>query len=401
MMSSKRPHSFSRILSLALSLAISVGFLAPQRSGAVIFYETSDPSANTSEPSGALAGSGWQFEGTFGGVLGTPIAPAFFITAHHVGMAGPSIIFRGVTYPLVKGFHDPTTDLTIWQVSGTFPEFAPPYTRRDETGKHLVVIGRGTQRGAEAFLGPDLKGWNWGLYDGVQRWGENTVASIEDGGPTLGELLYSTFDQNGLPNEAHLSSGDSGGAVFIADGGTWKLAGINYGVDDVFQSDGNGGYNRVVAALFDARGYYAYSGTPGIYTLITGTAPAPTGFYATRISSRLAWIYSVIDPNGDASGDGVPNLVKYALGLDPTVSSGSSITQPGMEPGYATITYNKLTTATDITYAVERTSDFMTWTTTSTIDEVVQTNGTIQTIKSKVALNNETQLFLRLRATRN
>jgi hypothetical protein len=40
-----------------------------------------------------------------------------------------------------------------------------------------------------------------------------------------GFTLHATFDKNGKPDEAHLSSGDSGGAVFINDGGAWESRG--------------------------------------------------------------------------------------------------------------------------------------------------------------------------------
>src|ERR1700731_563949 len=72
-------------LRLLLLLTIDALILAPTPSGAVILYGTGDPSANTSAPTGALAGSGWQYEGQFAGVLGTVIASNYFITAKHVG----------------------------------------------------------------------------------------------------------------------------------------------------------------------------------------------------------------------------------------------------------------------------------------------------------------------------
>ena len=106
----------------------------------------------------------------------------------------------------------------------------------DEIGQHLVVIGRGTRRGSEIILDGTLRGWDWGDSDGARRWGENDVADIV---PYHGhDLIYATFDQhvqpNDRPNESHLSVGDSGGAVFLNDNGVWKLAGINYAVDDLY-----------------------------------------------------------------------------------------------------------------------------------------------------------------------
>jgi hypothetical protein len=249
--------------------------------GGVILYRTGDPAANTTEPTGSLAGSGWQYEGNFGNFLGTAIAPHYFVTAKHLG-AGPTVFsYHGVNYTIVRSFADPGSDLRIFEVTGTLPLYAPLYSRSDEVGRHLVVIGRGTQRGPERIVNGQLRGWEYGAGDSVQRWGENKVASI------VGGTLYVLFDQAGLPQEGHLSAGDSGGAVFLNDGGVWKLAGINSDVDKFASGpDGGGPYS---AAMFDERGSYRSDGT-----LVTGDAPVPSGFYAARISSRLSWIYSII-----------------------------------------------------------------------------------------------------------
>jgi hypothetical protein len=247
----------------------------------VLLFRTGDPTANTTEPTGALAGSGWQYEGTFGANLGTAIAPHFFVTAKHLGTGPTEFLFHGAKYPIVNSFTDKNADLRIFEVAGTLPVYAPLYSRNDEVGKHLVVIGRGTQRGTERIVNGQLRGWNWGASDLVQRWGENQVASI------VADKLYALFDQGGLPQEAHLSRGDSGGAVFLSDGGVWKLAGINSDVEHFASgSDGGGSYE---AALFDERGSYRSDGI-----LVTGDVPVPSGFYAARISSRIAWINKIV-----------------------------------------------------------------------------------------------------------
>jgi hypothetical protein len=123
----------------------------------------------------------------------------------------------------------------------------------------------------------------------VQRWGENIVSAIKQR-HNRGDMLYALFDQTGLPNESHLSNGDSGGAVFLDDGGVWKLAGINYDVDGAFYTGPNG-TGSFLAALFDQRGFYDED-----RHFVSGGAPVPSGFYASRISARLEWIDSVVEP---------------------------------------------------------------------------------------------------------
>ena len=340
----------------------------------VILLDTGDPTANTTAPGGSLVNSGWQYEGTWGVFLGTPIAPHFFISAAHIGRAGSNFTFQGSTYTIIRSFSLANSDLLIWQVKETFPSFAPLYTTNNEIGRHLVVIGRGTQRGIGIYLNGTLRGWDWGMDDNVERWGENDVASIVSYyGP---DLLYATFDEHSLPipidhpNESHLSRGDSGGAIFINDSNDslWKLAGINYSVDDLYTApDPNTVFD---AAIFDARGFYTYTGTT--FTQISGSSPVPTGFYCSRISSELTWICSVI--------------------ADP---------QLGREGNFLTFTYSKLIApSTDITYAVEQSSDLVSWTTATTQDEVVSTSGDLEIVKAKIDISAPTKLFVRLRVTR-
>jgi hypothetical protein len=201
-------------------------------------------------------------------------------------------VYDGVSYTTVAKYDNPSSDLTVWEVQGSFTSYAPLYTGGSELGENLMVFGRGTQRGAVVTVGLEDKGWRWGVSDGVKRWGQNTVSDIISGGSALGQLLVADFNRGAGDNEAHLSSGDSGGGVFIQDGGTWKLAGINYGVDGPFSLDGtaDSGFN---AALYDSGGLYYSDGGTWHYIDDQGQ-DITTAFYATRISSNQAWIQSVI-----------------------------------------------------------------------------------------------------------
>ena len=67
-----------------LGLVLSAGLIVTAPSKAVILYGTDDPSANTTAPTGELAGSGWQYQGYFAGFLGTVIASNYFVTSNHI-----------------------------------------------------------------------------------------------------------------------------------------------------------------------------------------------------------------------------------------------------------------------------------------------------------------------------
>lgn len=275
---------------------------------AVVFKSTGDPSYNTNAPTGSLTNSGWQYEGSWIGYLGTPIAPTYFIAADHVGgSVGDPFTLNGFTYQTVATFKDPNSDLRIWKVDATFPIYTSLYTNANEVGKHCIVFGRGTQRGAAVIVGSNTNGWkwDWSLYDGVKRWGENDVFTNVNGGGGIGQLLQCTFDRSAGSNECHLSVGDSSGAMFIQDGSTWKLAGIHHAVDGLFSTDGSTN-TQFDAALLDMGGLWVGSGTN--WQFITNqSADIPSSFYSTRISAELAWINSVIDflPGDDLGISGV------------------------------------------------------------------------------------------------
>lgn len=285
----------------------AVGWVGSWQAEAVVLLGSSEGNRNASAPTGELTGSGWDLQGKWGYFLGTPIAPSYFITAKHVGgKVGDEFDFRGVRYRTLGAFEDSQSDLRIWRVSGIFPAFAVIHSAGNETGKKIVVFGRGGPKGAVVEV-PDLlstrrKGWFWTPSDGVIRWGENSVSSVvstsgaglvsltgASGG--LGELLKMEFNFSEGENEAHLSYGDSGGAVFLLHNGEWQLAGINYAVDGPYNTGPSGpGFS---ACIYDEGGLY--KGGEGRWQLTPDLPTEQAGsFYATRISARAGWIEEVL-----------------------------------------------------------------------------------------------------------
>lgn len=328
----RRIHRAGAIVTTLVSLLLLFGIVPIH---AVLYYSTGDPAYNTLPPGGNLTNSGWQFEGLWGGFLGTPMASNYFLAAQHVGgSVGDPFIFRGVAYLTVAVTNRAGSDVALWRISGTFPDYAPIYTNRDEIGKGIVVHGRGTQRGEALTTTNGLgivktNGWLWGMADGVQRWGTNQVADVVTD-DTMGEVLKATFDAQGGADECHLSSGDSSGGVFILEGSTWKLAGINYAVDGPYRTSGTG--TDFLAAVFDEGGLYIQDNTN--WVLISDRPRnQPSSFYASRLSTHVDWIHSVINPDAAAEPPVLQTSVAvggpYADDLGATVDAASkTITVP-------------------------------------------------------------------------
>jgi hypothetical protein len=184
------------------------------------------------------------------------------------------------------------TDLRIFKVEEYFPYFAPLYTGTLEVGMTLVTLGMGGPRGDEVLVSGDLHGWEHAGSDGTARWGTNTISSIQ---PTaLGDLISATFSASGTLHEATLSGGDSGGGVFVNDGGVWKLAGVNYSVDGRFDTNNTvGDGSDFDAALFDRGGLYQGSDAFGWSFNLDLPLDNPSSMYASRISSNAAAIMSI------------------------------------------------------------------------------------------------------------
>ncbi|PAW75561.1 MAG: hypothetical protein B9S32_17685 [Verrucomicrobia bacterium Tous-C9LFEB] len=162
----------------------------------------------------------------------------YFITANHVGLS-TTVELAGTDYaidysytPLQIG----TADLKIFRVSGTAAatSILLDTTSGNDVGKTGLIIGFGVGNN-----GATTGGYLWGSnYD--QRWGTNTVEALTIASGTTCLMTY--FDTSAGSNEAALTLGDSGGALFEYVGGKWYLSGIAIGVEESGQSV-DGDYN--------------------------------------------------------------------------------------------------------------------------------------------------------------
>ena len=325
---------FRPINTFACWLLASLGWVCPAK--AVLFYDTGDSTHNTTAPSGAYTGAGWQYEGVFGSFLGTAIAPQYFITAQHIGIQGSTFVSAGVfngggdvTYHVDTsanggaGYWDiGGTDFRIFKISETFNQWAPLYTGSSELGATIVTTGMGGPRGAPVMvdtgLGPQLKGWQLNGSDLTARWGTNQISGmVPVGFSPVGALLAAEFNASPGTDEAFLSPGDSGGGVFILDHGVWKLVGVNYAIDGAFDKNSTvGDGSEFSAALFDKGGLYEGSDSSGwTYQTPTGV-DQPINFYVSRISdsaSAIGSIATVPEPCGGLlvlAGAGLMGVVR-------------------------------------------------------------------------------------------
>ena len=112
--------------------------------------------------------------------------------------------------------------------------------------------------------------------------------------------------------------------------------------------------------------------------------------------------------NAAPAGDGIPNLMKYGLGLDPTHAALGPIAAPGFDvAGFLTLAYTRPDPPPlDLIYTVEASNDLASWCGTQTCAAVEQialqaTNTAARvTVRSLAAPDGASQGFLRLRVDR-
>ncbi len=111
-------------------------------------------------------------------------------------------------------------------------------------------------------------------------------------------------------------------------------------------------------------------------------------------------------PEADPDGDGVSNLLEYALGGDPTQPDRGVLPVQGIQTidgaDYLSLAFTRPEGIDDVVYAVESSSDLINWSPeTELVDSVSEDGEIIETHRDTFPLDQEERRFLRLRITIN
>jgi endonuclease/exonuclease/phosphatase family metal-dependent hydrolase len=119
---------------------------------------------------------------------------------------------------------------------------------------------------------------------------------------------------------------------------------------------------------------------------------------------------AISGPTADPDGDGIPNLLEYALDLNPLQPSAAGLPTVGQIASggneYLTLTYTKVIAATDITYLQQVSGDLQTWYSgpsyTAIVSVTNNADGVTQTVVSQdlTPISSANQRFTRLEVTR-
>lgn len=148
-------------------------------------------------------------------------------------------------------------------------------------------------------------------------------------------------------------------------------------------------------------GNTVYLAASPVERMFTVTA-AQTGFAAWRTGAFTSGELAnnlVSGPNADPDRDGLSNLLEYALGLAPKSATTAGFPQVAASASEWTYTYTRPTDLSDVTYAVERSINLTSWTTTNVTHELLSTDSVAgtQTWRARVPLVADANVFFRLK----
>jgi len=157
-----------------------------------------------------------------------------------------------------------------------------------------------------------------------------------------------------------------------------------------FSTDDGGGVGNVPLSFESVTLQLSGPSAPATYT-----AWQTQQFSSAELADPL-----LSGPQAVLTADGLPNLLKYALGLD-----AHRTVQPGAVAASATsadwtFVYRRPATVTDLTYGVEATADFVDWTTISVVQAQVSEQDGWQTWEARCPKLDQPRLFFRLKVSR-
>jgi hypothetical protein len=153
--------------------------------------------------------------------------------------------------------------------------------------------------------------------------------------------------------------------------------------------------------------YYTVSAANGggNSTATAGAAAKPAQTFAQWIAAELPGQTApqVIGPAANPAGDGLPNLLKYFLALNPaTGQAPPTVVSVALDGhGNLVLSFPMAKNQTGTTYAIEESTDLQTWTNTGVQGSAVSDIGAYYLMQASVPMSGGTLLFLRLNVSLN
>lgn len=139
-----------------------------------------------------------------------------------------------------------------------------------------------------------------------------------------------------------------------------------------------------------------YAAAPAALAIFTVT-PNFTSWQVENFSPAELEDPAIGGPQAVLAGDGLTNLLKYALGLDPRLPANGALPLPASTAGEWTFTYVRPPDRPDIAYTVLVSTDLATWSDTGVTHELVGPVDDWEQWRARVPLSVGAKVFFRLR----
>ncbi|MBP6864399.1 MAG: hypothetical protein KBC32_03905 [Candidatus Didemnitutus sp.] len=294
---------------------------------------------------------------------------------------------------------------TSW-TSATVPALAGTLrgVTYDASAGRWTAVGTDGIFGARILTSTDGKTWvavtppvgTASLTD-VAANGQGSLLAVGEGGALLtsgnGGLTFSTDANSGLVNEDLNVVVFSPTAGWIAGGDSLVQVGYTaVGGAVIAQAPVPGG-GDIVAVALDASGAALLAGNFADYQTISFAAWQAENFAGGELQDP-----NISGPAAVASADGLPNLLKYALGLPAKTPVASGLPGVAVSETHYVYTYTRPAERPDLTYVVEVSTGFAEW--SAITPEFVSAQGTTETWRAIYPLSSSGQAFFRLRVQR-
>jgi len=157
----------------------------------------------------------------------------------------------------------------------------------------------------------------------------------------------------------------------------------------------------------------ATANAPGTYTVGFICSGYENGSYYTRynltvLSQIQQWctdMFGSVSPTGasalggDFDGDGMPNLVEYALGTDPKAVNVTPLIASKTSAGsdqYLTLSMSRSDLKNDITYVVEVSDDLVNWYSGPSFTTVITNSSSLLSVRDNTPMSLASKRFIRL-----
>ena len=167
-------------------------------------------------------------------------------------------------------------------------------------------------------------------------------------------------------------------------------------------------YNEVVTGLNPGTDYYyrlrSYvlgditSSDSNVITVSTGMS-AHQLWQQSKFTSSERLDANISGSNADPDRDGYSNLIEYALGLEPKAVNTSGLPGTSVQGSDWVFTYTRPSDRTDLTYAVECSTNLTSWSTAGVAHELVSSSSGTETWRGRYPLASAGNVFFRLRVT--